>query len=92
MRETGCHLLIYFFVIIQRCGVVDKGFWALYREDVGYKSTSESLRSCCLNMKPARPDEVHCLLRVLAAARQLRPQFCPLGPRLALESIVGWVV
>lgn len=58
-------------------------------------SAFKSLWSCCLNLGPAGPDEVLCLLQVLAAAPQLPPQLCPptpLRPRLAWESVVGWTV
>ena len=37
-------------------------------------------------------EKVHCLLKVLVAAPQLLPQFCPLRPCLVLDSIVGWAV
>ena len=44
------------------------------------------------NPKPALPDEVHSLVRVLVAVPQLLPQLCPLRPPLAPESVVGWLV
>ena len=53
----------------------------------------ESLWSCYLNLKPAFPDEVCCLLQLQdLAALQFLPLPCSLWPCLALENVVvkGW--
>ena len=53
---------------------------------------SDLLSHAVRSQKPARPDEVRCLLRVLTAAPQLLPLLWPLRPRLTSGSILGWTV
>ena len=59
---------------------------------ISSSSACKSLCWCCVTLKPARWNKVHCLLQVLTTAPQLLPQLCPLQPHLASESTLGWVV